>query len=403
MRLLRGSLSCCLAFLVTGPQAILNGQCRDSPPLYTRFGSIEAQQGTQLDATHLRKTVTKNSARYIRARLHLVAKSSCAWNVTVRDEMLRPVEVFAQDRASPAGYVWTSRVQGRQATFELRGCSGSQIYPILQVDQVITMPESQALDPMAYYSLKKAGSADWTDLYDYNSAPSKPDRISNGDFVGMLMVSSGGNSVAWACSGFMLTPDLFLTNWHCGAPESSLVPGKEGDYWSDAVVESALIDLSWDTDQISRDFVVVKVEQSDPGLDFTVLRVKPLAADGPVASAPVAGWDPVRGDVVYAIHHPLGMRKQYSANCRISRTQFANWRASGRETDFTHDCDTEGASSGAPIFTSSGEVIGLHHLSYEFNTKDCSVKSENKAVTMTEILKQLRTDLKQGIVVRNKP
>ena len=282
------------------------------------------------------------------------------------------------------------------------GCSGEQS-TILAVDRLISIPDTVPLKRPAYYSLKDFGRPDWKELYaESGLAETYPERVISGDSIGFLMLSSDEPLAAWTCTGFMLTDTLFLTNWHCGAPEEDPRRAPEGKFWTEDVIQNAILDLSWDSGSVSREFQVLRVEQPNRELDFAVLRVKPLGKQAPIATSALANWAPETGDHVYIIHHPLAMKKQYSAACRVgvgTPHLFANWVDSTRATDFTHDCDTEGGSSGAPVFAKTGEIIGLHHLAYEFDPASCKVVSENKAVSMSEILKVLDPELRQALTI----
>ena len=53
-------------------------------------------------------------------------------------------------------------------------------------------------------------------------------------------------------------------------------------------------------------------------------------------------------------------------------------------TDLSHSCDTEGGSSGSPVFTAQGKVIALHHFGIGGAFPD-----RTRAVLMTRILADL--------------
>jgi hypothetical protein len=59
------------------------------------------------------------------------------------------------------------------------------------------------------------------------------------------------------------------------------------------------------------------------------------------------------------------------------------------DTDFTHNCDTEGGSSGAPIFTEQGALVGIHHLGFD-KLSDGTCDKKNKGVHIGGILDHLK-------------
>jgi hypothetical protein len=359
----------------------------------TDFGKVDTEI-RRIDRSHAQAFVSEPEARYVRARLVLDTQAGCAWSLTVRDQDLRPVQTLAAADFRSTSVVWTVRVSGPALTVELHDCPGNS-GPSLSVNRVIWMPATTVLGPEAFYSLKTFAMPDWKELYVASPIrKSDPAKVEMGDVVGILVLNT--DKGAWSCSGFMVSDTLFLTNWHCGANEDQAPQAQ--DYWSQDIVHDAILDTSWDTDEVSREFLVSAVEQEDPDLDFAVLRVHPLGAPEPVAVGTLADWVPTRADSLYTIHHPLGMRKTYSGACSVKSVSFPNWKQPARLTDFTHDCDTEGGSSGAPLFNKNGEIVGVHHLQYDFDAA-CRVTSENKAIAMREILNALKPALKNGLLI----
>ena len=87
----------------------------------------------------------------------------------------------------------------------------------------------------------------------------------------------------------------------------------------------------------------------------------------------------INGEELFIIQHPAGETKQISMNeCAVSRP-VADGRAAA--TDFAHTCDTLGGSSGSPVFTTDGRLVGLHHYG-----RGVGYWNENRAVRIPRIL-----------------
>jgi hypothetical protein len=95
--------------------------------------------------------------------------------------------------------------------------------------------------------------------------------------------------------------------------------------------------------------------------------------------------------MVGVIHHPEAHQKRISLNCPIVDVAVAGWRGTPDQR-FTHQCDTEGGSSGAPVFDVNGDVVGLHHHGFAINPQTCSADDKlNKAVRIDAIVAWLKS------------
>jgi V8-like Glu-specific endopeptidase len=175
------------------------------------------------------------------------------------------------------------------------------------------------------------------------------------------------------CSGFLVSASLLMTNHHCVADE--------------AEARSTVVELGYDsyTSSPTRHRVAA-VEATDAGLDFAVLRLTP---------APEARWGRLTlastGEVtdrepLAIIQHPGGEPKQVSVDgCVVSGV--ARTGSGGALSDFGHECDTLGGSSGSPVLDpATGQVVGLHHLGFDEDDRD----PVNQAVRIGLIVESLR-------------
>ena len=132
-------------------------------------------------------------------------------------------------------------------------------------------------------------------------------------------------------------------------------------------------------------------------MDIAVLRLKALDADGPPLPVHIRKA-PVSNDILTIVHHPACEGKRInSKSCFVRDANCQGWQNSNK-VDFTHRCDTEPGSSGAPIFDRDGLLVGLHHRGFEKNQDGVCVK-DNKAVKMSEILKVLQKASISGLQV----
>ena len=322
----------------------------------------------------------QDDARYVRVRFTVENVPECRWFFTVRDPLHRPIEVFGRDEFRGVTTRWTHRVEGTHAIFDMTPCDGGR-KPDIKFVEYIWMP---AVAENPYYSLQSAVPA-YKEITTVDTALRRL-----GDVAAFVM--SSWDRVSWVCSGVMLTPDLLLTNWHCGAPPT--LPDKA--FWSTDIVRDTLVDMSFDGDTRSRELLVTDVAvRPNKDLDFVVLRIAAVDQLGPLRPVKIAAADPAANDPIRVVHHPAGKIKQLSWNCVVRQASYMGWQDAATLSEFTHDCDTEGGSSGAPVLNKNGELLGLHHLGFDFDEKKCvQVDKENKAVKITAILKAIERDAK---------
>jgi len=315
-------------------------------------------------------------ARYIRALLNLKYNPKCDWAVILRDNQYRVMEIYSADTFL-SGDKWSHRISGDQISFQLSPC-GSGALPTIVVESYIEMP---AAGKNPYYSVQDPNLPAYKDLYssDFTSVPEGVRQL--GDNAAFLMSSYGNTS--WVCSGVMLQPGLLLTNWHCGGTSAL----KSTDYWNSQVVKDLLLDVSWDGDTVSREYTGVKLLAGSEELDYALIQVSPADPSDTVLRLKITTQQVQVGQAIYIVHHPVGLVKQLS-NCEVESTVNPTTNYA-KNSEFTYKCDTEKGSSGAPVFTAKGELIGLHHLGFDQN-KDCAtLDKENKGVKVTAILADL--------------
>jgi hypothetical protein len=245
--------------------------------------------------------------------------------------------------------------------------------PALMVDESLEMRFSQKSQ---YYSYQDENNKKIEPLYSVSGL----DYQRMGDTVGLVFALRRG--MVWACSAVAVSADIVMTNWHCGGPPDA----NAQDVWTQPVCNATILDFSWDDDRRSREFVCREVlEASNPELDVAFLRVQAIERADVLRPATLLDRAP-RSEEVLMVHHPEAQPKQLTRNCRVS----AGTDVGGNR--FAHTCDSEGGSSGAPVFDVQGRVLGLHHEGFDRNPQTCGATDRlNKAIRIDKILAWLRS------------
>jgi hypothetical protein len=180
----------------------------------------------------------------------------------------------------------------------------------------------------------------------------------------------GDEGIAYFCTGFLVAPDLLLTNEHCIQSERER--------------RSALVDFDYDTaGSRARPYLLSTTVLLDAGLDYGLFRLKKTPGRPPL---PLRDTQIADGQALLIIQHPAGEPKQVSlTQCTVSQTSLKGRGEPG--TDFGHLCDTLGGSSGSPVQDPrNGDVVGLHHLGF----RKGSPGAVNQAVKIGKILQDIQ-------------
>jgi hypothetical protein len=293
-------------------------------------------------------------------RLHFTVENpatACGWALAVKDSS--GTEVWSASAADGAAF-WSDEVTGQRARIEV--FSTRPANPVrIAIDRVAV--RNDEVEPLSITGRRN-------DLKSIRGQD--PWIVERGRSVARLrFVADNGKS--YACTGFLVTRELLLTNQHCIATESER--------------DSAQVDFDYDTDRLAKRALRLKaiVSTSVP-LDYTLLRLKE-----PVDRTPLRleTTRPPDREAMLVIQHPGGEPKQVSIrDCVVDgpavRGRSGPDGGADPDSDFGHQCDTMTGSSGSPVFRfGSRTVVGLHHLAYD------AASLFNRAVHIDRVLADL--------------
>ena len=184
-----------------------------------------------------------------------------------------------------------------------------------------------------------------------------------GTKVGWFVVPQRNNpNRVWICTGFLVGPDLFMTNHHCIHDDDGLLPLESAailmDYYQEPDVDPTFGGIT------AR---VAEILRMDGPKDYALLRL-----DEPIGNT--YGWleldtetRPNSSQSVKLISHNQGRSKEIVRR----NSQIVDIPAGHPLEDvpfaLAYLADSEGGSSGSPVFLREGTgVIGIHHSAWTF-------------------------------------
>jgi hypothetical protein len=338
------------------------------------------------------------TARYYRLRLRVNNPSGKPWSLTFKSPLQQLLSAFdsSQKDCESADGCWTRRLKAESIQVEFAPSDPTISANVLTG---LFMPDD-AQNPF-YSPFADSPIEDFSKLGGSEDERALKIRRS-GERLGLLATSGIQNSIpiSWCCSGVRLTKELFLTNWHCGAPKGAA----DADFWQDEgqiegksqACGNAVIDMSWDEDGISREFACRGVPYRSKAFDAAILRLGTLP-DGDDLTEPfnplaISSSTPAAGIELRIIQHDACKPKRVARSCNVQRTDVPSWTADSQPsnpTEFSYNCSTEGGSSGSPVFdAASGALVGLHHLGYDVTSP--SALKENVGVKIKHILDDIK-------------
>jgi hypothetical protein len=153
------------------------------------------------------------------------------------------------------------------------------------------------------------------------------------------------------CSGILISPKYVLTARHCLQFEDPATNVLEDLKPSGITFELDYLEYGTSATKVS--LKTEPIERGPGDLDFMVLET---TADVSLKSRriPAGGQDPTAKQDLYIIHYPGGQILEVSRyGCRASEKPLDGHY-------LRHRCDTDEGSSGAPIFNTHFELMGIH-------------------------------------------
>jgi hypothetical protein len=189
-----------------------------------------------------------------------------------------------------------------------------------------------------------------------------------GTSVARLRIKTSGGEAL--CSGFLVSDNLLITNYHCIATSAEAV-SSQAEFGVDRMGDKGVVfrvnSLEVANSNLAYDYVVVRL-MGAPGKTFGHIKLPavgswPLPNKSPSIGSLSFGANPRK---LLIIEHPGGGIKKVS---RDEDCLVIDDKIDGVDpdilSDFGHRCDTLGGSSGSPVFSrSADELVGLHHLGF---------------------------------------
>lgn len=399
---MRALLAGTVALLVLTSTATAAPRCT-VPAEVTQLGTRRTQNlqivaSVDGAAQIFRPQAEDRKSRYLRLQLELADPAARGWRFSVRDADLRLAEALGPESFAERN-VWTRRIPMPP------GAVDPKVLLELVIDTGGSDPKLRMIGYLAMrrdtegplYS-RSDGSREFDLFVPENGEAFDDVWRQRGDAVALLVAN--WKKRTWCCSGVFVADDLMLTNWHCGGVPSELGGITPSLYWNSRICESVLVDVSWDDDGFSREYVpdscdsgpnsrALSVVASNRDLDYALLRLRQRLASGPQRTAPVRLDADVGVEKLVVLHHAGCLPKRMSDTCKVEDLNHPSWVDQTAGVDFTHSCNTELGSSGAPIFDDQGRVVGLHHMGFDWQPNCRDSDERNKAVKIRRIVGDL--------------
>ncbi len=275
-------------------------------------------------------------------------------SLTLRSRTGRVIEELRGRGPKDLESFWGLSGQGQQLTLELRFQEPYETAPFL-IDKVM-VGDSEIFDaPLGGDDHESiCAPAQFEDVLCYDSDPGKWATI----FASIGVMTAGGN-VSLFCSGTNLRGNRVLTNDHCVSSQASCNNTEfVFRYYRTGCNDGSPPTADWVAFRCDELLANSPAGPCDPtlsALDFSLFSVvgDPEATFGSVDPDPTPLTD---SEQIYIVQHPSGRPHE------ITHGSGGNVDVDGTTLRYYDTLDTEGGSSGSPIFRESdNRMVGLHH------------------------------------------
>ncbi len=325
------------------------------------------------------RTISVRGASFLKA--HLVNVNLRAGDVlTIRNSQGRVVENITGRGPKNWGTFWALSSFGDEMTLELRVRHEYGYLPF-RVDEVIVgngQIFSTPGDSDGPESICSPG--DFEDVQCYQSDAAKWANV----LASVGVMSVGGNpNTALFCSGCNVSPlNYVLTNDHCIETQAQCDSSEfVFKFYRQGCNDGSPVTPDWQSfrcDDIVASSPFISCDQGLADLDYALCSV----IGDPAATFGFAEVDPnplTDGEAIYIIQHPAGRPHE------ITHGSGSDVDVDGTVLRYYSTLDTEGGSSGSPVFRESDDkVIGLHHCG------GCSTPGTgNRGMLMSDIYPEI--------------
>jgi len=283
-------------------------------------------------------------------RLHfsgIRSQSNRDFTVVIRDDDRKAVARYKAGQFTRSSELWSDVIFSDRVHVQVEGEPDDLAFTI---DKFVFQ-----LDPVGRLS-PQTTIPNWRTVPESVSQLRLPRLAEASRAVAKLYIGDG-----YVCSGFLVTADIVLTNHHCLARSEAFTTTRGQPLDKRACND---IEAHFDFDQQGSPKKALKtnclaVLDFDSDLDFALLRIdsRPIVSvETPVVRQPLrlSSNRFTSGRDVIVIHHPAGLAKKVSFQCRATDGRVDPERL------IEHDCSTVGGSSGSPILNADMEVVGVH-------------------------------------------
>ncbi len=269
--------------------------------------------------------------------------------LVVRSKSGQVVEVLEGRGPKDEGTFWGLSAFGDELHLELRFAAEYHRSPF-EIDEIIIGDVNPFAAPESI-----CPPADFEDVICYDGDPTKWAKVMAS--VGVMSVGSNPTTGLWCSGSNVSSSNAVLTNDHC-VGTNCLGAEFVFKYYNQACGGGYNPTTDWQSfrgDQVLANSPFGSCTATASTLDFTLCSVQgdPAATFGWVTPDP----NPVtNGENLYIIQHPNGRPHE------ITHGGGADVFVSGVNLYYDETLDTEGGSSGSPVFRETdGKLVGLHH------------------------------------------